>query len=341
MQKIKILGIGQGKFVPSYRYRLKETKKMFREMNLELELFESKISSYPPANKLSRLLWLIKILMNRSAIVVKQYNYDILILQREMISTLYSLERFLIKPFILDIDDAVHLHQKFQGVDKIAQKAKAIVVCNKYLANYYQKINPNVFIIPTPVDIEKYKPNTHKKKNDQVVIGWIGTSSNFPSLKSIETALSDFLNQHPNTMLKIVSNKDPNFTLISKNRYIYKPWSETEDVADIQSFDIGIMPLLDNEHSRGKCAFKMLQYMSCGIPVISSCLPMNKQILEMKHAGYCINTNKEWLNTLQILSQDEEYRISLGESGRKIIEQNFSTRIYSELYKKVIFQVLS
>lgn len=339
MQTLKVLGIGQGSFIPSYRYRLKETKQAFENIHIDLELFESNIDSYPPANKSARIIWLIKVAVSRIPILFQQNKYDIMILQREMISTLYSLERFFIKPFIFDIDDAVHLHQKFHSVDKLAKKANAIVVCNNYLADYYKKLNHNVYIIPTPVDIEKYKPSKHN--NSKIIIGWIGTSSNFPSLKSIEKELSSFLANTPNSILKIVSNENPNFSIINKQDYIYKKWSETEDVADIQSFDIGIMPLLDTKHSRGKCAFKMLQYMSCGIPVLSSCLPMNKKILQMGKCGFCIEQKDNWIETLDILSQSKKLRDSLGREGRKIIEQNFSTKIYTEEYKNIILEVLS
>jgi len=340
MKKLKILGIGQGILIPSYRYRLKETKQSFNEINLDLKLFEPDIDSYPPVNKLSRFLWLIKVVLSRSPILFEQKKYDILILQREIISTLYSLERFFTKPFILDVDDAIHLHQKFHSIEKISHKASAIVVCNDYLANYYQQFNKPVYIIPTPVNIDKYKPST-KKDSIQIVIGWIGTSSNFQSLKSIEKELSIFLYQNPNSILKVVSNKNPNFTLIEKDRYIYKQWSETEDVEDIQSFNIGIMPLLNTEHSRGKCAFKMLQYMSCGIPVVSTCLPMNKKILEMGKCGFCIKEKDHWVDTLAKLSQNKKIRNSFGQEGRRIIEQQFSTKFYAKQYKDIILKILS
>jgi glycosyltransferase involved in cell wall biosynthesis len=339
MQKIRILGIGQGTLIPSYRYRLKETKQAFENINIDLKLFESNINSYPPANKLARVIWLIKVILSRIPILFQQNRYDVIILQREMISTLYSLERFFIKPFILDIDDAIHLHQKFHGINKLAKKANAIIVCNAYLANYYREFNKSVYIIPTPVDINKYKPIITKHKTDNIIIGWIGTSSNFPSLKSIEKELSIFLNQYPHTILKIVSNEDPSFTLIEKDRYIYKKWSDTEDVADIQSFDIGIMPLIDTEHSRGKCAFKMLQYMSCGIPVISTCLPMNKEIIEINNCGFCISKKNEWINYLDKLGKEKTLRITMGKEGRKTVIENFSTKVYAKQYKKIILDI--
>ena len=336
MQKLKVLGIGQGKLIPSYRYRLKEVKDSFKKKGLLLSLYESNISSYPPKHNLARFLWIINLFISRLPLLLKQQKYDLIILQREMISTLYTLERFFYKPFILDVDDAVHLRQKFNSIDKIASKASAIVVCNNYLFDYYKKINPNVNIIPTPINIDKYRPR-NKKKSSTFVIGWIGTSSNFPSLKLIEKQLGMFLKDNRNAILKIVSNEDPKFSTIPSKQYIFKPWSKEDDVQDIQSFDVGIMPLIENEHSHGKCAFKMLQYMSCGIPVVSTCLPMNKSILEIKECGYCIaNDNKEWYEALKKLSEDPSLCNKFAENGRWIIKNYYSTDVYATLYSKVI-----
>ncbi len=336
MQKLKVLGIGQGKLIPSYRYRLKEVKDSFKKKGLLLFLYESNISSYPPSNKLARFLWIINLVISRLPLLFEQKKYNLILLQREMISTLYTLERFFYKPFILDIDDAVHLRQKFNSIDKIASKASAIVVCNNYLFDYYKKINSNVNIIPTPINIDKYTPRD-KKKSSTFVIGWIGTSSNFPSLKLVEKQLARFLKDNSNAILKIVSNEDPKFLTIPPKQYIFKPWSEEDDVQDIQSFDVGIMPLVENEHSHGKCAFKMLQYMSCGVPVISTCLPMNKAILDIKECGYCItNDNEEWYEALNKLSKDPNLCEYFANNGRWIIENYYSTDVYATLYSKVI-----
>ena len=338
---IEILGIGQGELIPSYRYRLKEVKNSFKKKGLFLSLYESKVSSYPPSNKVVRFLWIINLFLNRLPLLLEQKKYDLILLQREIVSTLYTLERFFYKPFILDIDDAIHLHQKFNSVDKIAAKASAVVVCNTYLFDYYKKINANVYIIPTPINVDKYIPKKKKTTSD-IVIGWIGTSSNFPSLKLVEEQLARFLKDNNNAVLKIVSDRDPEFLTILSSQYIFKPWSEEEDVQDIQSFDIGIMPLIENEHSHGKCAFKMLQYMSCGIPVVSTCLPMNKSILEIKECGFCVtNENNAWYEAIDKLSKNPSLCNQFAENGRWIIEKHYSTDIYATLYNKVIESLVS
>jgi glycosyltransferase involved in cell wall biosynthesis len=335
--KIKVLGVGQGKLVPSYRYRLKEVVGDFKKEDIELDLFESDISSYPKKSLLKRVIWIGKVFLSRMPLLWKQYNYDVIILQREMISTLYTFERFFYKPYIFDVDDAIHLNQKFKSIEKIARKAAAVVVCNEFLADYYRQYNDNVYIIPTPVNIKKYKPKEKDIDKSSFTIGWIGTSSNFQSLKLIEEALYDFLKRYSDSTLKVVSDEDPYFEKISKNRYIFKKWSENEDVRDIQSFDIGIMPLIDTMHSKGKCAFKMIQYMSCGVPVVSSCLPMNKDILEKDDCGYCLtNYQNVWLLSFDKLYKDKKLRMQLGMNGRKIVEKTFSSKVYAKNYVKLI-----
>ena len=193
-----------------------------------------------------------------------------------------------------------------------------------------------MYIIPTPINVDKYIPRK-KKTTSEIVIGWIGTSSNFPSLKLVEEQLAKFLHDNSDAVLKIVSDRDPEFLIIPSNQYIFKPWSKEEDVQDIQSFDIGIMPLIENENSHGKCAFKMLQYMSCGIPVVSTCLPMNKSILEIKECGYCVtNENNAWYKALDKLSKDASLCNQFADNGRWIIEKYYSTNVYATLYNKVI-----
>jgi glycosyltransferase involved in cell wall biosynthesis len=336
MKKMNILGIGQGCLVPSYRYRLQETRQDFsdHQINLILECFHT--SSYPPKNFIKRFPWLFMALIDRLSFLLLQKKADIIILQREMISTLYTLERFISKPYILDVDDAIHLNQKFHAINKIAQKAHAVVVCNQFLADYYKDYNKNIFIIPTPVNTEKYKPGKKTKKSKTITIGWIGTSSNFKSLKLIENALATVLAKNPHIVLKVVSNQDPAFSHLNSKQYIYKQWSDQEDVQDIQSFDIGIMPLEDSDHSRGKCAFKMLQYMACGIPLVSTCLPMNQQILNIKLAGFCVNGyDLEWVNALELLIQNQNLRIEYGMNGRKVIEEHYSTKIFVKKYSDI------
>ncbi len=341
MKKLKILAIGQGCYVPSYKFRLEEVKKDFINKNIDYKAMCFSISSYPPQGIVNRLWWIIKIFVNRYPVIRLQKKTDILILQREMISTLYTLERFLSKPFIFDIDDAIHLNQRFNAINKIAVKAKAIVVCNRYLADYYKNYNKNVYVIPTPVNTKKYKPKYQLSINsDTIVIGWIGTSSNFVSLRLIEEALATILKKHPNVVLKVVSDKDPKFSKIDPKQYIFKQWSAKEDAEDIQSFDIGIMPLINNEHSRGKCAFKMLQYMACGIPVVSTCLPMNQQILSIRESGFCVDGyDSQWVKSLDYLIHNSEERRILGENGRKVVESQFSSEIYVQKYIDIFSKI--
>jgi len=340
MYKLKIFGLGRGKFIPSTKFRLIELKDDFKEQCIDIDLYIPQVSSYPPKKKLYRLWWGLRALFDRLPILFKQKDYDIVILQREMISTLYTLERFISKPFIFDVDDAIHLHQRFGSIDKIAMKASAIVVCNTFLAEYYKKYNDNVYIIPTPVNIKKYCPSYQYESKKSVIIGWIGTSSNFKSLYLIEKALNELMSNNDNVKLKIVSNEKPEFTYIDSKQYIFKNWSEKDDVKDIQSFDIGIMPLIDNEHSKGKCAFKMLQYMACGVPVVSTCLPMNQQILNLRDAGFCVNGyENEWIQALQHLIENIDKRLECGKNGVKIIEKHYSTKIYVQKYINIFNRI--
>jgi len=119
------------------------------------------------------------------------------------------------------------------------------------------------------------------------------------------------------------------------------PWSEDSEVAHIQSFDVGIMPLLDGPFEQGKCGYKLIQYMACGLPVIASPVGVNMRIVEQGKTGFLATTNADWVQALVMLSKDARMRNKLGKAGRKKVEQEYSLQVTAPRLLEILTQAAS
>lgn len=326
---------------PSSRFRVRQYEKMLIDNNIIINDYKSNIGKYPPKTKIIRPIWMFFTLIERlmQTVHVRIHKYDITFLQREMISSLSTFEKYLTHPIIFDVDDAIHLKVRTsKSIEKICSNADIIICGNKYLYDYYAKYNKKTYIIPTPIDTDKYIPKTEQQ--EFVVIGWMGTSSNFASLYKVQDAIRDILHKYPFVKFRVISNLKPCFNNNLKFEFIQ--WSPENEVSGIQDFSIGIMPLLDNEWSRGKCSFKMLQYMSCGKPVVVSPIGMNLEVIKSGEVGLApIDYYEGWILALEELITNNKLRILMGNEGRRIVVENYSTRVCGEKLVKVINDIIA
>ena len=123
-------------------------------------------------------------------------------------------------------------------------------------------------ILPTPVDIHLFCPQA-KPADARPIIGWMGLPSGFDHLYRIERALAQVLRRHPEALFRVVSENRPDFQTIPSRQYQWIPWTQQNEARTVREMTIGIMPLDDSVMSRGKCSYKMLLYMACGLPVVS------------------------------------------------------------------------
>lgn len=323
---MRVAAFTGGHNVPSARFRVRQYVEPLQHFGIELDEVALKTSAYPPAGRLARPVWGMQRLAELSRAIASNRNADVTLLQREMISSFKTLESFTTSPRILDVDDAVHLQRGGGFARKIAQSCDRVIAGNSFLADYYSRWNRDVVILPTAVDSDIYVPAEKKSDQQVLVIGWIGTSANFPFLLEIEAALGQFLSATPGAHLKIISNMSPNFQQIDPTRWSFSAWSEANEVADIQSMDIGIMPLADNEWARGKCSFKMLQYMACGLPVVVSPVGMNADVLQQGDLGVAAASNNDWVDGLQMLAQSATRRAEMGQAGRQVIDRHYAVK---------------
>ena len=247
-----------------------------------------------------------------------------------------TFEAFLKKPLVFDIDDAIWIHHPFgrNTVISIAKRADVIIAGNTHIADWLEPYARSLFIVPIAIDTEKFKPKPSQpfEKTQRFTIGWIGSPSNHKYLLMIEGPLSKFLNDYPDAELLVVSDVVPRFKALLDDRICYVPWSEDNEVAALKCIDVGIMPLPDNDWTRGKCGCKMLLYMACGIPVVVSPVGMSVEVLEKGAVGFAAQTDSDWYEAFSFFHKNRASAETYGNVGRTVVEMWYSQKtISSEL----------
>ncbi len=333
---MKVCALTQGKNVPSARFRVRQYIRKLEKFNIDVDEIPSKYNAYPPMSKVSRPMWGIKTISNRSIDVIKSRRYDITWIQKPFVSKYVTLEKFTNKARLLDVDDAIWT-TNYSLVKKLGSNVDCIICGNNFIANEYEKYNKNIEIVPTGVDIKKFKP-IDKCFTDEIIIGWSGSSSGLKYVYSIEKYLNYIVLKHKNVKIRIVSDRQPRFNFIQPDKVEYIKWSPENEVSTIQSMDIGIMPLNDTIFERGKCSYKMLLYMSCSIPVVVSPVGMNEDVFNLGEIGYMAKSEEEWISSIENLIIDIDKRRNMGRKGRIVVEENYSNDIIVNKLKDIFYK---
>ncbi|MFQ5768972.1 MAG: glycosyltransferase family 4 protein [bacterium] len=291
---------------------------------------------YQTRNLIKKVLYYLISFKIRFFQMLKVFNYDIIFIHQSL--SYFGppiLEYFIAKlnnNIIFDIDDAhfakpifaTGLGARFHDRNRIAKLCKIsrqVIVSVDYLKQYVEQFNPNVVVIPTSIDLERYTLKNYKTtKNQSVIIGWVGTASGLIYLQSLEEVFQK-LSQLYDVKLKIISSTAINLRDI---HVIHCKWSLKNEISDLQSLDIGVMPLPNTEFEKGKGGFKLIQYMGVGVPVVCSPVGINAEIVQDGINGYLANTKSEWLNKLSLLIENENLREKIGKKGRESIQDKFT-----------------
>jgi glycosyltransferase involved in cell wall biosynthesis len=263
------------------------------------------------------------------------YKYDKIVIEKELFPYFFSwFEKILWLlqiHYIIDYDDAIFHNYDLSNsklilflfknkINNVMKYSGCVVAGNCYLAERAKDSGANkIVIIPTVIDIAIYKV-PDKETNSKVVIGWIGSPSTFKYIKKYSSVFSKIL-QNQNVTLHIVGATE-DLGLGEKVHYL--KWTEESEVTLISGFDIGIMPLENTPWELGKCAYKLIQYMGCGLPVVASAVGMNKVVVDDGINGFLVRAEEEWVDKLNQLIGDSSLRKQLGKMGRKKVESQFS-----------------
>lgn len=320
---ISVAAFTTGRNVPASRFRVRQYIPDLKMHGVELAEFYPRAGGYPPEQRWVRPFWAPASLAGRLPHIVRSFNYDVTLLHREMLSTFLTLEPFTKRPRVLDVDDAIWLNRNSSFAGKLAAMSDSVICGNSFLAEYFRQWNANITILPTAVDTKRFVPLKERFLGDSPVIGWSGNRSGFADLKIVEAPLRTVLTKYPKGRLRIMADERPAFD-IPAHQLEFVPWSPEIEVQTIQSMDIGIMPLRDTLWSRGKCSYKMLLYMSCGVPVVVSPVGMNAEILEMASIGHAAASPDDWIGTLEAVIEDPRQALAMGEKGREVAVNRFS-----------------
>lgn len=270
-----------------------------------------------------KALFLIVFLSRRLYDVLRCHTYDIVFIHREAYPFNGYVFELLFKVFarhmIYDYDDSLFL-RKPKKISKTIQLSDSIISGNQFLKKYALQYNSNVFVLSTCIDTARYKPKIKPLENATVVIGWMGTFFTSIYLELLKEAYAYLSSKYKNVRFMIVGGNFSDTQL----PVIRREWSLQSEVSDLQEFDIGVMPLFDDEWARGKCSFKIIQYMAVGIPAVASNVGMNREIISHGKDGFLVEDRGEWIQKLSLLIEDAELRRRMGECGRRKIEQAYS-----------------
>ncbi len=280
---------------------------------------------------------------SRLPAISRSRDADLVWLSRHMVQGYAFFERSLKRPRVLDVDDAVWLRRPIGRWAQpwIARGMDAIIAGNRYLADYYRRYCANVHIVPTTIDLQKYqRKNQPPTEPEEFIIVWTGLARNYQYLDSIADILARFLQGHPRASLLLIANRPWQTGVVPANRIRFVPWSPDVEASALREASVGIMPLSDDAWTRGKCSFKLLQYMAVGLPVVASPVGMNRDILRHDQIGMGPESADEWYDALKTLHDDWSQQQRLGEAGRKVVEASYSAESavtqLAEIFRQVV-----
>ena len=277
-------------------------------------------------------------------------RYDVIWIEQELFPWIPPVAELLLYqrhiPFVVDFDDAIFHRYDLNGnwvvrrllgkkIDIIMQHASCVIAGNSYLAKRANNAGAkSVAVIPTVIDLNRY---TVKQKTDSALltIGWIGSPATFAFFASIAPILID-LQKRLQIRVAVVGIAES--SLQAQFPFTYYPWSEDTEVELLKSFDIGIMPLPDTPWTRGKCGYKLIQYMACGIPVIASNVGANMDIVHSGENGFLVSKPEEWIDAIKRMVNDVRLREAMGRNGRRRVEMIYNIDKTFPMIVRCLFQ---
>ncbi|MGQ0828967.1 MAG: glycosyltransferase family 4 protein [Bacteroidota bacterium] len=360
MPKILFIAAHRPERSPSQRYRFEQYFGFLRENGYECELsyiIDEKDDRvfYGPGNMLGKLFITFKSAFKRWKDIKNCNHADIIFVQREafMTGSAYFEKQFAKTKakLVYDFDDSIWLldtseaNKKWEWLKSTKKTGEIIAISNlvfagnSYLANYAEQFNENVKIIPTTIDTAIFKRKKNYQNNSKICIGWSGSHTTIkhfeeavPFLKKIKEKYGD------NVFFKVMGDELYNNVELDIKGI---PWSNNTETEELESFDIGIMPLPDDQWVKGKCGLKGLAYMALEVPTIMSKIGVNTEIINDGTNGFLAGTEEEWIRKLSQLIESFELRKQLGEQGRKTVEERYSVESQKNNYLRHFNELLN
>lgn len=327
---------------PSQRFRFEQYLDFLKQHSYDYKfsyLITAKNDKlfYAQGKTFLKFLLLIKFFIQRLRDALIARKYDIVFVQREAYYLGITLFEWLFSKqskLIYDFDDSIWLPnvsdanksfnwlKKPEKTSKIISYAHLVFAGNKFLYDYAVKFNKNVKIVPTTINTEEYKRINVQRERAGICIGWSGSITTIQHFQWAEPFLKKIKKKYGEKIyFKVIGDENyENKELEIKGL----PWRKEDELKHLSSFDIGIMPLPDDDWSRGKCGLKGLQYMALEIPTIMSPVGVNTEIIIDGVNGFLAKDEYEWIEKISLLVESEELRKTIGKNGRQTVIEKYS-----------------
>jgi glycosyltransferase involved in cell wall biosynthesis len=339
---------------PSQRFRFEQYLPFLEEKGFEIHFHSFHTSKswhrlYQPGQFSLKTIDLCWNFIRRGLLLFRLIGAKHIFMHREMAHIgppifEWMLAKVLRRKYTLDFDDAIWIpnysdaNARFQRlkcywkIKYVIRWAAKVSAGNDFLVNYAKQFNPNVLLIPTTIDTQGHHNLEVKHEEKKIIIGWTGTHSTMrylepiiPVLKKLETEFE--------FEFRVISNKQPNYDLKSLH---YQDWKLDSEIEDLATFQIGLMPLVADQWSEGKCGFKALQYMALGSVAIVSPVGVNSTIVQHGENGFIATQPEEWESLLRKLLIDAPLRKQIGKAARKSIEDKWSVNAWKNDYLNLV-----
>jgi len=246
---------------------------------------------------------------------------------------------------VFDVDDAIYVRKPRRlgepPNDSRWRRAKFAATCgnvdvvaagNAVLAGVARASAHEIVVMPTSIDTASYLRSTAAASDPPTVV-WIGSPENLVYLEMIRPALARLAARHPALTVRVICSAFPDWPEIRVERI---PWSAATEAASLAGAHIGVMPLTDDEWSRGKCAFKLLQYMAAALPCVASPVGANTEAVVDGVTGFHARSPEEWELGLGRLIESADLRARFGAAGHARVEERYSMRVYRTRYVELL-----
>ncbi|MEN5035222.1 glycosyltransferase family 4 protein [Pseudomonas sp. TWI929] len=293
---------------------------------------------------------LLRYYLKRVAVLIRARHYDAVWIEKELFPFVPAiLERWLRAAgvrYLVDYDDAVFHNYDLspqlwirrllgKKIDQVMRASNVVVAGNEYLADRARQAGAEcVEIVPTVVDHSRYRVSK-RGAGQQLTIGWIGSPSTQKYVVSIHAALREACSRYGAKLMLVGANSHITDQLPGIEVETL-PWSEESEAQLIERMDVGIMPLIDGPWEKGKCGYKLIQYMACGLPVVASPVGVNVEIVGDNHCGLLASDQAEWLAALSRLLASAEERTRMGLAGRHAVESRYSIQAQAPALEKLL-----
>jgi glycosyltransferase involved in cell wall biosynthesis len=325
---------------PSQRYRIEQWQPVLASAGIDVELWpflelEELELLYSPRHWPDKARMISRATARRLGMMNRLERFDVVMIHRAACLAGPALVERLIsrrKPIVFDFDDAIYLLDttaqnrlfgwlKFPGkTAALCRMSRHVVTGNDQLARYARRYSREVTVVPSSIDTERYTPIERPRENRRMVVGWTGSATSQAHLEAFAPILRRIVERH-RVEVRVVSARPPK---LGEVPFTWKRWSAAREVEDLREFDIGIVPLPDDEWTRGKSAFKALQCMGVGVPVVCSGVSANLELIRHDENGLLASTPDEWDETIGCLIVDASLRERIGMAGRRTVEQRYS-----------------